>query len=72
MANIHMPTSTASTVGAAVAGLMALVCVAIAFWAMWLMLSAVFDSDWLQVACMLMLWTVAVGTIYLLVPPDGS
>jgi hypothetical protein len=54
--------------GATLIGLMTLVWVAIAFWAMWTMLGAAFDSDWLQVACMLILWTAAVGTAYLLVP----
>jgi hypothetical protein len=40
MANLHRPTLTAPTVaaGAALAGLLALVCVAIAFWAMWMMI----------------------------------
>jgi hypothetical protein len=40
MANIHWPMSTASTIaaGAALTGLLALVCVTIAFWAMWRML----------------------------------
>jgi hypothetical protein len=37
-----------------------------------MMLEAAFDSDWLQVAGMLMLWTAAVGTIYLLVPPQDG
>jgi hypothetical protein len=70
MANIHRTTSTvlAADAGATLIGLMTLVWVAIAFWAMWTMLGAAFDSDWLQVACMLILWTSAVGTTYLLVP----
>jgi hypothetical protein len=74
MANIHRPTATARTAAAsaALAGLLALACVAIAFWALWMMLEAACDSDWLQVAGMLMLWTAAVGTIYLLVPPRGG
>jgi hypothetical protein len=74
MANIRRTTSTVPTaaVGARLAGLLALVCVATAFWALWTMLGAALDSDWLQVACMLMLWTAAVGTIYLLFPPQGG
>jgi hypothetical protein len=71
LANIHRTTLTVptATAGATLAGLLALVWVAIAVWAMWTMLGAAFDNDWLQVACMLMLWTAAVGTAYLLVPP---
>jgi hypothetical protein len=72
MANIHRPTPTVPTAGAALAGLLAFACVAIAFWALWMILEAAFDSDWLQIAGMLMLWTAAVGTIYLLVPPQGG
>jgi hypothetical protein len=46
-------------------------CLAIASWAMWTTLGAAFDSDWLQVARTMMLWTAAVGTAYLcLVPPQ--
>jgi hypothetical protein len=49
------------------------VCLAIALWAMWTMLGAAFDSDWLEVARTLMLWTAAVGTTHLcLVPPNGG
>jgi hypothetical protein len=48
-------------------------CVAIALGAMWTMLSAAFDSRWLHVAIMLMLWLAAIGTTYLLlVPPQGG
>jgi hypothetical protein len=74
MANIHRPRSIVPTAaaGAALAGLLALACVAIAFWALWMMLEAAIDSDWLHVAAMVMLWTAAVGTIYLLVPPQGD
>jgi hypothetical protein len=74
MANIHRTTLTVPTAaaGATLAGRLALVWVAIAFWAMWTMLGAAFNSDWLQVACMLVLWTAAVGTTYLLVPPQGG
>jgi hypothetical protein len=72
MANIRTTKSTVATAGATLAGLLVLVCVATAFWAMWTMLEAVFDGDWLQVAWMLMLWTAAVGTIYLLVPPQDG
>jgi lipid A 3-O-deacylase len=62
MANIQRITSTVPTARATLAGLLAfLACVAIAFWAMWTMLGAAFDSDWLQVALTLMLWLVAVG-----------
>jgi hypothetical protein len=72
MANIQRPTSTVpiAAVGAALVGLLALVCVATAFCALWMMIKAAFNSDWLQVACMVMLWTAAVGTTYLLVPPQ--
>jgi hypothetical protein len=35
-----------------------------------MMLEAAFYSDWWQVACMVVLWTAAVGTTYLLVPPQ--
>jgi hypothetical protein len=40
MANIRRTTSTVPTVaaGAPLAGLLALVCVSIAFWAMWMMI----------------------------------
>jgi hypothetical protein len=74
MANIQR---TASTVPAAAAisklvGLLVALCVAAAVWAIWTMLGAAFDSDWLQVACMLIVWTAAVGTTYLLVPPSGD
>jgi hypothetical protein len=74
MANIQR---AASTVPAAAAdsthiGLLVAVCVAVAIWAIWTMLGAVFDSDWLQGACMLMVWTAAVGTTYLLVPPSAD
>jgi hypothetical protein len=74
LANIRRTKSTVpiAAAGATLAGLLILVCVATAFWAMWAMLAAAFDSDWLQVACMLMLWTAAVGTIYLLVPPQDG
>jgi hypothetical protein len=72
MVNIRRTKSTVLTAGATLAGLLALVWVAIAFWAMWTMLGAAFDSDWLQAALMLMLWTTAVGTAYLcLAPPHG-
>jgi hypothetical protein len=73
MANIPRPTSTAATAaaGAALAGLLALVCVAIALGALWMMLEAAVDSDWWQVACMVVLWTAAVGMTYLLVPPQN-
>ena len=48
-------------------------CVAIALWAMWTMLAAAFDSRWLHVALMLMLWLAAIGTTYLLlVPPQRA
>jgi hypothetical protein len=46
------------------------VCVAIAFSALWLMLEAA--VDWLQVDGIVMLWTAAVGSIYLLVPPQDG
>jgi hypothetical protein len=39
------------------------VCGVIALWAMWTMLGAAFDSDWLQVARTLMLWTAAVVSL---------
>jgi hypothetical protein len=63
MANVHRPTSTVPTAagGAALVGVLALACVALASWAMWTMLGAAFASDWLQVALTLMLWTAAVG-----------
>ena len=73
MAITHRITSTVPTAaaGATLAVRLALVWVAIAFWAMWTMLGAAFDSDWLQVAFMLILWTAAVGSSYLLVLPRG-
>jgi len=47
-------------------------CVATAFWAMWTMLVAAFDSDWLKVALTLMLWTVAAGASHLcLISPQA-
>ena len=72
MANVHRPLSTVPTAAAdaALAGLLALVCVTTAVWALWMMLEAAVDSDWWQVACMVLLWTAAVGTTYLLVPPQ--
>ena len=45
-------------------------CVAIAFWAVGTMVAAAFDSDWLHVATMLMLWLAAIGTTYLLIPAE--
>jgi hypothetical protein len=74
MANIRRTTSTVPTTaaGTTLAGLLALVCVATTFWALWTMLGAAFESDWTQVTCMLMLWTAAVGAIYLLFPPQGG
>jgi hypothetical protein len=74
MANFQRTTSTVPTAaaGATLARLLTLVWAAIAFWAMWTMLGAAFDSDWFEVTFMLMLWTAAVGTIYLLVPPPGA
>jgi lipid A 3-O-deacylase len=62
MAYIRGITSTVLTAGATLAGLPAFfVCGTIAFWAMWTMLGAAFDSDGLQVALTLMLWMAAVG-----------
>jgi hypothetical protein len=73
LSNIHRITWIVRTAagGPTLAERLPLVWVAIAFWAIWTMLGAAFDSDWLQVACMLVLSTVAVGTSYLLVPSPG-
>jgi hypothetical protein len=74
MANIHRPTSTVpvAAAGAALAGLLALACVAIAFLALWMMFEAAVVGDWWQVACMVLLWTAALGTTFLLVPPKND
>jgi hypothetical protein len=46
-------------------------CLAIALWAMWMMLGAAFVGEWLQVARMLILCTAAAATAHLcLVPPS--
>jgi hypothetical protein len=72
MVKIRRPKSTVLTAGEILAGLRVLAWGTIAFWAMWTMLGAAFDSDWLQVALMLMLWTAAAGSSYLcLVQPHG-
>jgi hypothetical protein len=62
MANTSRTKSAVLTAGARLAGLLAFfACGVIALWAMWTMLGAAFDSDWLQVALALMLWMAAVG-----------
>jgi hypothetical protein len=62
MANIGGTTSAVLTASATLAGLLPFVLsVVIAFWAMWTVLDATFDSDWLQVALTLMLWIAAAG-----------
>jgi hypothetical protein len=55
MANIIRGTVLTAAAGATLA---------IAFWAMWTMLGAAFDGDWLQVALALMLWMAAVGATH--------
>jgi hypothetical protein len=44
-------------------------CLAIALWAMWLMLGAAFVGEWLQVARTLILWTAAAATAHLCLVP---
>jgi lipid A 3-O-deacylase len=62
MANFRGTRSTILNASATLTGLLAFsVCVAIAFWAIWTILGAAFDSDWFRVALALMLWITAVG-----------
>jgi lipid A 3-O-deacylase len=62
MANICGTTSAVPTSRATLGDLLAFFSsVAIAFWAMWTMLGAAFNSDCLQIALTLMLWIAAVG-----------
>jgi hypothetical protein len=74
MANIRRAKSAVLTAaaGATLGVPLAFVCIAIALWAMWTMLAAAVDSDWLQVAGTFTLWLAATGMAHLLVPPRGG